>query len=119
MAEVEASGATAEEAGTSAPAPGQTPRELAADLNLRLAQLGWPVYAKLVADPQGREDLIVRPYDTDRPAAPGATTLHVGAASLGRPGLVDALLSEIRSRGWDRLPPTSGRPNDVLWCAPQ
>jgi hypothetical protein len=99
--------------------PGPTLRAVLADVALRLAQLDWPVACDLDRDERGREILILRRVDPSAPLpATHAGTFRVGGDVLGRPHLVDAILVELRARGWDRTPAPGIPRDDVRWCAP-
>ena len=94
------------------------PHELAARLNRRLAQLDWPVVAEVDEEPRGEEFVRVRRMAAEGFYPDRAPSIRIGAASLARPHLVESILAELRTRGWDR---TGERPNpraDVFWCAP-
>jgi len=91
--------------------------DLAARINVRLAQLGWPVVAEVETAPDGSERLLLRRTSTDDPDR-GTAPMRVGATSLGRSNLLESILSELRARGWNRPGSRPAPRADVLWCAP-
>jgi len=92
--------------------------ELAARVNLRMAQLAWRVVANVERDPNGPERLVLRPTREDGSVDPAARPFSIGPTSLGRPNALEAILSELRARGWNRLGERASARADVLWCAP-
>lgn len=86
---------------------------VAADLNLRFAQLDWPVVAEARSGPGGRPLLLVR-LTSGTSVAP----LRVGPDLLARANLVPAVLEEVRARGWTSPAPHPTARADLLWCAP-
>ncbi|MCI4361209.1 MAG: hypothetical protein L3J91_05850 [Thermoplasmata archaeon] len=105
--------------GSAATAPSEPDvHELAARINLRLAQLGWPVLAEVETETHGTERLAVHPSSASEASAGPTPTFRVGPALLSRPNLVDAIVAEVRSRGWNRGGIRSAPRADVLWCTP-
>ena len=97
---------------------GPDPEELAAEVNLRLAQLDWPVVAGVETDVEDREVLVLRRVSSDMSGDAPTHRIRVGSATMARSDVVQAVLDELRARGWDHGTPRSAARSDVLWCAP-
>jgi hypothetical protein len=87
-------------------------------MNVRLAQLGWPVLAEVEAGPRDAERLVLRLYSADGGGATDHSPFRVEADSLARPNLIDSILAELRARGWDGTQAGTLPRADVPWCAP-
>lgn len=92
--------------------------ELAARVNVRLAQLAWKVLAEVETDAQGFDRLTLRPVAEHGSVEPTAPTLRVGHSSIARANVIESILVELRARGWNRAGERPSPRADVLWCAP-
>ena len=92
-------------------------RETVAELNRRMAQLGWPANAEAESDAEGAEWIVVRPMSQ------GATLPSVRWAAPADPpsDAVDRIVHELRSNGWGDRPlgnRSDGPFSGALWCVP-
>ncbi len=91
---------------------------IASQLNARFGELGWPVLASVETTDGGDERLVVTRTRSAGGSAIPAASLRVAAASLERTNLVESVLLELQSCGWNRAGEPSAPRGDVVWCAP-